>query len=141
MSSSKGIKGFRRKDIAKEGLEKRLEIARLLHNRIQAKEKGNAKDNQMAALINSFKGVWDSIDKAIGLDPSLLDAESRRTVLEQMQGIFEGERSNCPECGMALVCPWCEWKRGTETLADAMAEVTGNTVESTATEPARGVED
>jgi len=135
VSTQKGMKKYSRRELGKMSVEGVVALIQELetHKRPMSKD---MKTGFFNTQLNAFKVLWGMI----GGDAGLLDEESRKTVLEQMQGIFEGETKNCPDCGVGLVCPWCSVDRS-EWDTDGGSGVTifdsvpvggaGNTVEST----------
>jgi len=106
MAKPQGMKGYSRRELGKMSVEGVVDLI----EEIKDKERPKHKDKRsgfLNTLLNAYKTLWGMI----GGDAGLLDEESRKTVLEQMQGIFEGETKNCPDCGVGLVCPWCEGSR------------------------------
>lgn len=101
-SGQAGMKKYSRRELGKMSVEGVVALIQELetHKRPMSKD---MKTGFFNTQLNAFKVLWGMI----GGDAGLLDEESRKTVLEQMQGIFEGERSVCPDCGVGLVCPWC----------------------------------
>lgn len=101
-SGQAGMKKYSRRELGKMSIEGVVALIQQLCATELPKHR-DKRSGFLNTLLNCYKTLW----AMIGGDAGLLDEESRKTVLEQMQGIFEGETKACPECGVGLVCPWC----------------------------------